>query len=72
MTNFDRATLMTAEQFWTNELAGPMSLLMDPEKAFKEETQEAQRVARQMGIEVTGDALPWSVWDALYTDPKDE
>jgi hypothetical protein len=53
-------------EYWSRELAGEMALLANPEEAFAEETEQAQHLARSVGVEVTGNALPWWVWFGLY------
>ena len=57
---------MTAREFWAAEMPGALGLLMDADVALAGETHQAKQVARRMGMEVTGEALPVAVWHLLY------
>lgn len=62
----DHSELLTAREYWARELAGETALLVNPEETFAEETAQAQNLARSVGVEVTGEVLPWWVWFGLY------
>lgn len=60
-----RAFYTAAEFLMTFEPA-TVYLLTDPRKAFKDDTLEAQRLARELGLPSEGDLFPASVWALVY------